>query len=73
MIVTVMNPTRYNLALARAKQNYQQNVKNIKDAHEKERVRLTTEHDGKRVVDKKNHQSEVNEITENFQNKIDVS
>ena len=70
MIVTVMNPTRYNLALARAKNNYQQNVKNIKDSHEKERVRLTTEHDGKRVVDKKNHQSEVNEITENFQNKI---
>ena len=71
MIVTVMNPTRYNLALARAKQNYQQKVKDIKQNHDKERLKLTNDHEGKRIVDKSNHQKEVNEITENFQKKID--
>ncbi len=71
MIVTVMNPTRYNLALARAKNNYEQKVKNIKSNYEKEKSRITTEHEGKRIVDKKNHQSEVSEITNTFQKKID--
>ena len=71
MIVTVMNPTRYNLALARAKQNYQQKIKDVKQNNDKEKLKLTNAHEGKRAVDKSNHQKEVNEITENFQKKID--
>lgn len=65
-----MNPTRYNLALARAKNNYEQKVKNIRDTQEKEKLRLVNDHEGKRIVDKNNHKKEVNEITENFQKKI---
>ena len=42
-------------------------VKDIKQNHDKERLKLTNDHEGKRTVDKSNHQKEVSEITENFQ------
>ena len=61
-----MNPTRYNLALSRAKDAYNKKVRQNKMSYDEEKGRIKDHNRSSTERLKKNHNNEVNEIVDSY-------